>query len=149
MEAKLYLWDLNQDRIRTERMVSKEEIEKMFTPDDFSWVLCCDAFCCILDFSFRVDKLDEIKLKDLKERANFRWHIREEKFGGLLWNPQTGHVFQLDKEAYQVLRALEEGMKVEEVERKFTVSGSKIHSLLADISKKIQTPEHGERSKSK
>lgn len=142
MKAELYLWDLNQDKIGVEKVVEKADIEKVFGPGDEAvegWVLCCDAFCCILDFSFNVDRLEEISFADLKRRAGFRWQMRQERFGGLLWNPHTGHVFKLDSEAFELLRELEEGSEIETVERKFKISATEIHRFLATISERVDT----------
>lgn len=140
MEAELYLWDLNQDKIGLDKVINPEDVERVFGPgNEAAWVLCCDAFCCILDFSNRIDRLEEVSFADMRRKARFRWQMRQEKYGGLLWNPHTGHVFKLDQEAFEILRELEEGVGLETVEEKFNVSSSDLHKFLATISERVDT----------
>ena len=126
MKAKVYLSELHQDLID-----GVTDIEKFReTGDPAAWVLCCDGLCCILDFSKFINPRDLVSV-----RENWtKWHIRKEKFGALLWNPDTNRVFELDDEAYKVLMTLQEGTGIEKARKLYNVNDSDIHKLLATIS---------------
>jgi len=126
MKAKPYLLKLHQDLIDGVRDV--EQFKKL--GDQQAWTLCCDGFCCILDFSKFQNPMDLVSRK----KDWMRWHIRKEDFGALLWNPDTNRVFELDDEAYKVLMTLQEGTGLEKAVREYGVRASELHMLLAQIS---------------
>ena len=121
MKARLYLGEITQDRIRASKFSERPAA-------DLGWVLCCDGFCCILNFKRELDD----DLPDV-ERPSLAWQLREEPFGGLLWNTGTGHVFQLDQTAYRALRELAEGASVNELAKRHNVEESELYTLLAEV----------------
>ncbi len=126
MKAKLYLSKLHQDLIDGVKDLS--EFSKLGTPE--AWTLCCDGFCCILDFSKFQHPIDEVAGK----KDYMSWYIRKESFGALLWNPATNRVYELDDEAYKVLMTLQEGTGLKKAIREYGVKESDLHMLLAQIS---------------
>ncbi len=132
MRAKLYLSSLHQDLI--DGVQTAEEFKRL--GDDQAWTLCCDGFCCILDFSKFQNPQDLVA----KRQATQGWYIRKEEFGGLLWNPDTNRVFELDSEAFKVLMTLQEGTGTEKAVREHGVSLSDLHKLMAQISE-TEEPE--------
>lgn len=142
MNAQLYLKELTQEQIDIDSYQG--------TYGNVAWTLCCDAFCCILDFSANLtpedlvtrSPVDRTRLSVGFKTKRLDWMLREESFGGLLWNTSTGHVFQLDPEAYGVLSRLEKGASLREIAEQHEISESDIHQLLADISRtEMQPPE--------
>lgn len=125
MKASVYLSSLHQDLIDNIR--TEEEFSKI---GNAAWTLCCDGFCCILDFSKFTDPRDLVA-NDPKPMS---WYIRREEFGGLLWNPDTNRVFELDKEACDLLLTLQEGTGLERAAKKYGVTAAQVHSLMAQIS---------------
>ncbi|MFZ6026172.1 MAG: hypothetical protein ACOYYS_00535 [Chloroflexota bacterium] len=130
MEAKLYLAKMHQDMI--DGVKNLEEFKRI--GDAAAWTLCCDGFCCILDFSKVINRSDLVTRK----QDWTSWYIRKEEFGALLWNPDTNRVFELDDEAYKTLMTLQEGTGLEKVTREYGVKAEAIFKLLAQIS---ETPE--------
>ena len=126
MKAKLYLSKLHQDLIDGVRDVN--QFRKL--GDSQAWTLCCDGFCCILDFSKYQNPLDLVSRK----KHWMSWYIRKEDFGALLWNPDTNRVFELDDKAYQVLMTLQEGTGIEKAVKEHKIKESELHMLLAQIS---------------
>jgi hypothetical protein len=126
MEAKLYLSKLHQDLIDNVKTV--EQFKKL--GDALAWNLCCDGFCCILDFNKIANPADLISRKP----DYMRWYIRKEDFGALLWNPATNKVYELDDEAFKVLMTLQEGTGLEKAVKEHKVKESDLFKLLATIS---------------
>ncbi len=126
MRAKLYLSKLHQDLIDGVKDIN--QFKRI--GDELAWVLCCDGFCCILDFSKFQNPMDLVSRK--KDYTSF--HIRKEKFGALLWNPDTNQVFELDDEAYKVLLTLQEGTGFDKAVKEHGIEASELHMLLAKIS---------------
>ncbi|HLP62633.1 MAG TPA: hypothetical protein VK186_27585 [Candidatus Deferrimicrobium sp.] len=127
MKAKIYLSKLHQDLI--------DGVKDLNTfkgiGDRLAWNLCCDGFCCILDFRKFQNPLDLVS----REKKNWMsWYIRKEKSGALLWNPKTNRVFELDDEAFNVLMTLQEGAGLEKAIQEYGVKESDLYSLLAQIS---------------
>lgn len=133
MKAKLYLSSLHQDLIDGVRDVNQFKT----LGDQPAWTLCCDGFCCILDFSKFQDPMDLLSRK--KDRTS--WHIRKEDFGALLWNPDSNRVFELDDEVYKVLMTLQEGTGLEKAVQEHGVRASDLHMLLAQISEAVDGPK--------
>jgi hypothetical protein len=141
MNVDLYLGDITQEEINI------GAFQKHYNP---SLTVCCDGFCCILDFSKGlrpedlvgnpVDKLIP-RLSVGVERSHLDWLIRKEEFGGLLWNLHTGHVLQLDHEAYAVLRDLAQGKTLNQLAKAHDIEVTEIHQLLAAVTRKYETPQ--------
>ena len=125
MKATLYLSKLHQDLIDGVRDV------KQFKQigDPLALTICCDGFCCILDFSKFQNPADLVSRK----RQSMSWYIRKEDFGALLWNPDTNRVFELDDEAYKVLMTLQKG-RLEKAIKEHGIKPGELHMLLAQIS---------------
>ncbi|GJQ60244.1 MAG: hypothetical protein D8M57_15765 [Candidatus Scalindua sp. AMX11] len=133
MKAKLYLSKLHQDLIDAVR--DKNQFKKL--GDQQAWMLCCDGFCCILDFSKFQNPMDLVSRK----KDWMSWYIRKEDFGALLWNPDTNRVFELDDEAYKVLMTLQEGTGLKKAVQEYGVRESDLHMLLAQISESTDSCE--------
>jgi hypothetical protein len=131
----LYLPSLHQDLIDEVR-----NVDQFKQPGDSeAWRLCCDGFCCILDFKKYQNPLDLVSRK----KDWMSWYIRKENFGALLWNPATNRVFELDDEAYKVLMTLQEGTGLEKAVKEYGVQASDLYRLLAQISETSE-PSVGE-----
>lgn len=122
LKAKLYLGRIAQEKIGHEKF-GKADI-------DNGIVICCDGLCCVLDFSKVTDPLELVAKKQ-----NFKWMLREEAFGGLLWNAKSDHVFELSHDAFSVLKELTSGKSVEEVSEKLNVEESDIYQLFSEVTK--------------
>lgn len=131
MKVELYLESLHQDLIDGAKDVGQARDLERFRRlgDERAWVLCCDGFCCILDFSKYQDPRDLVSTRPDPRR----WHVRREPFGGLLWNPHTNRVFKLDQEAFEVLLTLQEGTGLAKATRDHGVSERDLHLLMAQI----------------
>ncbi len=122
LKARLYLGRIAQEKIGS---------AKFGKPDmDNGIVICCDGLCCVLDFSKFVDPGDIAK-----RRQNNKWMLREEPFGGLLWNTQSDHVFELNHDAYSIMKAMASGKSVEDVSEEYHVAESDIYSLFSQVTK--------------
>ena len=141
MKSKVYLSSLHQDLI--DRVRTEKQFKSLGGAE--AWTLCCDGFCCILDFSKFQNPADLVT----KKRDSLSWYIRKEDFGGLLWNPHTNRVFELDEEAYEVLMTLQEGTGLERAVKQHGVQVGELHTLLAQISdtppKKAKAAKKGRR----
>ncbi len=126
MKAEVYLTELHQDLIDGVKDI--EQFRKTGNPE--ALVICCDGFCCILDFSKFQNPIDLVS----KREKWLKWHMRKEKFGALLWNPDTNKVFKLDEEAYNLLMTLQEGTGIEKAKELYHKNESDIHLLLSQIS---------------
>jgi len=122
LKAKLYLGRIAQEKIGHDNF-TKPDI-------DNGIVICCDGLCCVLDFSKFIDPKDLVAKKQ-----KFKWMLREESFGGLLWNAQSDHVFELNHAAFSVLRELTSGKSVEDVSEKLNIEESDIYQLFAEVTK--------------
>ncbi len=127
MKAKLYLSKLHQDLIDGVRDI--EQFRKL-GGNPQAWVLCCDGFCCILDFSKFQNPADLVS----KKRDYMSWHIRQEESGAILWNPATNRVYELDEEAYKVMMTLQEGSGLEKAVQEHGLKETDLYKLLAQIS---------------
>ena len=141
MKAKLYLSSLHQD------LIDKVRTEKQFARlgDEQAWTLCCDGFCCILDFSKYQNPADLVSRK----QEPMSWYIRREDFGGLLWNPSTNRVFELDQEAFDVLMTLQEGTGMGRVAKKHGIQDAEVHKLMAQISESVEPAKKAKATKRK
>jgi hypothetical protein len=126
MKANLYLSSLHQDLI--DQVRTEQEFKRV--GGGVAWTLCCDGFCCVLDFSKFQDPTDLVSAK----RDPLRWYIRKEDFGGLLWNPDTNRVFELDDQAYNVLMTLQEGTGLKRALKTHRIQVNELHALLAQVS---------------
>lgn len=133
MKAKLYLPRLHQDLIDEVR-----NVDQFKNLGGEAWTLCCDGFCCILNFKYQ-NPIDLVSRRD----EWMSWYIRKEDFGALLWNPKTNRVFELDDEAYKVLMTLQEGTGLEKVVKEYGVQASDLYMLLAQISESAVNKECG------
>ena len=141
MKAKLYLSSLHQD------LIDQVRTEKQFARlgDEQAWTLCCDGFCCILDFSKYQNPADLVSRK----QDSMSWYIRKEDFGGLLWNPRTNRVFELDQEAYDVLMTLQEGTGMDRAVKKHGIRDAELHTLMAQISESAEPAKKARTAKKK
>lgn len=132
MRAKLYLGDISQEKIKPGKIV--RPLAEYFKPDA-SLVICCDAFCCILDCD-RPGNYDDIIYPQDK-----RWApelvLRREKFGGLIWNRKTGHVWQISEKATKICYDFAKGADLGTVCKKHEVTESDLFTLLADVSQRV------------
>jgi len=132
MKAKLYLSKLHQDLIDSVRDI---EQFKRLGDDPHSLAVCCDGFCCILDFDKFQDPADLVSRK----KDYMSWHIRQEKSGAILWNPATNRVYELDDEAYKVMMTLQEGTGLKKAVQEHGVKESDLYKLLAQISETAES----------
>lgn len=132
LNAKLYLGRIAQEKIGHRKFSSEKLGQAKFGRRDIDkgLVLCCDGLCCVLDFSKILDPGDLVT-----RNRQFKWMLRQEPFGGLIWNAQSDHVFQLNHAAYSVLKELTTGKSVEEVSDKMQVQESDIYRLFSKITK--------------
>ena len=79
--------------------------------------------CCVLDFS--IQHPDELISFPIREGLI----MRKEDVGGLIWDPKTGSVYQVDEEAYHALLDLDHGLSEVEVARRIQIPLKSIKSL--------------------
>ena len=134
MKIELFLESINQEMIGLEK---PKEITRT-KPENALGVhkpgLCNGCIyaswtkdCCILDFSFKGRRREEI------ESVPDYWMIRRDVDGGLLWNPETGSVYLLDNEGYDVLNKLEAGLSEKEIARDTGYSLELLNNFIKDV----------------
>lgn len=136
MRARLYLGDISQEKIRPEK-IGKASLAEYFKPGDAGIVICCDAFCCILDCDRPVDPRELVTRKERQAQWAPTLVLRKEKFGGLVWNRQTGHVWEIDEKATRVCFDLAKGRALKKVCEKHEVNESDLFSLLAEVTRQL------------
>jgi hypothetical protein len=136
MKAKLYLGDISQERIKPEK-IGKVSVKEYFKKDDKAIVICCDAFCCILDCSRPVHPEDLVTYEERVRKWGPELVLRKEKFGGLVWNRRTGHIWELGQKETKICLELARGKSLNEVIKEQDVTESELFSLLADVTQQL------------
>lgn len=117
MKVDLYLKKINQEMIDSGR----------FSRGGVEWVVSWPKECCVLDFS--LGPPDEL----VTQPARYGLVLREEKEGGMFWDPRTGSVYRVDEEAYHALLDLTQGLSEREVARRMKVPVKKVAALNRQI----------------
>ncbi|MCE7743678.1 MAG: hypothetical protein GPJ52_00940 [Candidatus Heimdallarchaeota archaeon] len=92
MKIELFLRKINQDRI-IEQLKPTKGVDR-----SVEWIVSWPKSCCILDFS---------KVPDSDAVVKPGYLLREEKVGGMLWDPRSNAVYKLDEEAYHTIIEME------------------------------------------
>lgn len=114
MKIELYLEKINQE------MIQVGPGSRADCTTYVSWT----KSCCILDFKLATQK---------SGFTDPGYLMRKEEFGGLLWSPRTGAVYQLDEEAYHTLLELEHGLNEELVARRMRVPTGQVHTFVGEL----------------
>lgn len=127
MEIKLYLRKINQEMIDSGRR--KGPISRETGKCDIygSWT----KQCCILDFK-EPSPGEEV---ELPRRG---WFMRKEEVGGLIWDPRTSAVYQLDEEAFQTLLELDHGLNELQIARRMQLPVRKVKGFVGELRKLAQ-----------
>ena len=117
MKLKVFLNKINQEMIDTGR---RSRVEELAGCDIYvSW----KNTCCVLDFS--VENPEDAISLPMREGLM----MRKEDVGGLIWDPKTSAVYQVDEEAYHALLDLDRGFSEVEVSRRMQIPLKRIRSL--------------------
>lgn len=119
MKIKLYLKKINQEMIDSGRITKPREKE--------SWVVSWPKSCCILDFGMvRPGSLVETPVTN-------GLMLREEKEGGMFWDPKTGAVYKVDEEAYHTMLEIDRGYSAREIAKRMKISEKKVSVFIAKL----------------
>lgn len=119
MKVALYLEKINQEMIGNPVNKSKSIAEGCCIYVEWS------KSCCVLDFSLKNPNDDATVLPE--------FILRSEEDGGMLWNPRSGAVYKLDKEGYNVLNHLENGLSEESIAKLESVDIESIKQFQQDF----------------
>lgn len=136
MRAKLYLGDISQEKIKPAK-IGKIPVKDYFNPGDSAIVICCDAFCCILDCDRPVNPEDLVSRPERVKQWAPELVLRKERFGGLVWNRKTGHVWEIGTKETKICFDFARGKSLKEVSKKHGVSESELFTLLADVTQQL------------
>ena len=117
MKLELYLKNINQEMIDAGRGVK--------AGPGLDWVVSWPKECYILDFGM----LD----KDPGDRAERGFLLRQEKEGGMFWDPSTGSVYKMDEEAYHTMIELDRGLTEKEAARRMKIPIARVKSLVKKL----------------
>lgn len=136
MRAKLYLGDISQEKIKPDK-IGKVAVKEYFKPGGNAIVICCDAFCCILDCDRPVHPGDLVTHEEKIRKWGPELVLRKEKFGGLVWNRRTGHVWEIGQKETKICLELARGKKLKDVIKEHDVTESELYGLLADVTQQL------------
>jgi hypothetical protein len=122
MKVELYLKNINQEMIDAGRKVKHGT--------GLDWMVSWPKECCILDFGM----LD----RDLGDPAKRGYLLRQEKDGGMFWDPRTGSVYKVDEEAYHAMIELDRGFTEKEVARRMKVPITRVKSFIKQLNEIIK-----------
>ena len=75
------------------------------------------------------------ELETLKPNPMDNLTIRNEQFGGLVYNMVTGIVYKLDNEAYSIIYDLKQGLNPLQVSRKYGLNKASIFYVVSSVIK--------------
>ena len=72
---------------------------------------------------------------DLPEKHLKHLRLREEEFGGLIYNQFSTAVFKVDKEMFQLVHLLKTGTAIDEIGNKLNISTQEIEEAILSLKK--------------
>jgi hypothetical protein len=119
MEFKLFLSEITQEMI---------DAGRISTPAGGGWSgNVWSKSCCIINF------MHQRAGQDVVLPLHGGLLIRAEPDGGLVWSPATNAVYKVDREAYSVMRDLDDGYSEREAAKRNNVSLRAVNVLLAEV----------------